>query len=217
MYGFADQHKNDLLATLHVAQTLSPEHLTVYEIRTNMLHGVATKSLSARNTQYHLLRRYIKKAGYDMKLGANTASRINDDGVSSYLHLRMTENGSYKGFGIAAQSKSKIGLSYNVGKNCTTLNECLKQDTFERGGDTYLLPPREMLAKYIAICGYCGRFRLSKMNEILGENALAAFHDEFNFLTNYRYLRIKNGVTYLTRKGFSCYGAILSLFYPTLE
>ena len=217
MYGFVDQRKDDLLATLSVAQLLDPEHLTVYELRTNMLHDIDIKGLSARNAQYHLLRRYIKEAGYDMQLGANTASRISDDGVSSYLHHRMTGNGSYKGFGIAAQSKSRIGLSYNIGKNCKSLKKCLEQDTFEQGGDTYLLPPHEMLAKYLAICGYCGRFRLSKMNEILGVDALTAFHDEFDFLTKHKYLRIKNDIAYLTRKGFSCYGAIFSLFYPAHE
>lgn len=215
MYGFAEQRTNDLLATLFIPKVLKPEHLTVYELRTNMLRDYDIKSVGARNSQYKTLRHFITgQLGYDMPLAANTASLIGDDGVSSYLRHRMTGNGSYKGFGIAAQSKSRKGLSYNIGKTRKPLARCMEQNSFELGGDIYNLPPREMLAKYMAICGYCGRFRLSKIQEILGEDPCEAFKEEFDFLLANKYLRIKGDTVQFTQKGFLCYGAILSLFYP---
>lgn len=215
MYGFAEQRTNDLLATLVIPKVLKPEHLTVYELRTNMLLDYCIKSSGVRNSQYKTLHHHITgQLGYDMPFSANTASLIGDDGVSSYLKHRMTGNGSYKGFGIAAQSKSRKGLSYNIGKARKTLAKCIEQDSFELGGDVYDLPPKEMLAKYVAICGYCGRFRLSKMQEILGEDPREVFKEELDFLIANKYLRIKGDTVQFTPKGFQCYGAILSLFYP---
>lgn len=215
MYGFANQTADDLLSTLSIANELRPEHLTVYELRTNMLQDYDVKSLEVRNMQYLTMHHHItRQMGYDMPIGANTASLVGDEGVSSYLKHRMTGGGSYKGFGIAAQSKSRKGLSYNIGKTRKPLAKCLEQDSFETGGDIYYLPPQEMLAKYIAICGYCGRFRLSKMQNILGEDPCEAFKDEFHFLIANKYLRIKGDTVQFTTKGFQCYGTILSLFYP---
>ena len=129
----------------------------------------------------------------------------------------MIANGSYKGFGIAAQSKTKQGLSYNIGKNNEGLQHCLSQETFERCGDTYLLPPQEMLAKYLAICGYCGYFDLRIVESILHEDPLSKFSAVFDFLTKNQYISIENGTVCITQSGFKYYGPIMSLFYPMIN
>lgn len=217
MYGFPDQTEADIRATMEVVKRLRPEHLTFYELRTNMLAASPTTSAEQRYQQYNLLYELAVDLGYSGQFGKNTFSRINDFGLSSYLHHRMIENGTYKGFGIAAQSKSKNGLSYNIGKVNESLQHCLSQKTFEMGGDTYLLPPQEMLAKYLAICGYCGYFDLRIVESILHEDPLLKFSAVFDFLTKNQYISIKNGIVFITQSGFKYYGPIMSLFYPMIN
>ena len=217
MYGFPDQTEADIIATMEVIKRLSPEHLTFYELRTNMLAACPTSSAEQRYQQYNLLYELAVDMGYCGRFGRNTFSRINDLGLSSYLHHRMIGNGSYKGFGIAAQSKNKHGLSYNIGKNREGLQQCLSQETFEKGGDTYLLPPQEMLAKYLAICGYCGYFDLRIVDSIIHDDPLLKFSAVFDFLTKNQYISIKEDKAYITQSGFKYYGPILSLFYPIIN
>jgi len=124
----------------------------------------------------------------------------------------MIENGSYKGFGIAAQSKSREGVSYNIGKNGETLEACLRQEHFE-GGDTYLLPSSEILGKYLAISGYHGQFDLAIMGKIIRKDPLENFAHVFDFLLKTNLVEISDQQVSFTPKGFKHYGAVLSLFY----
>ena len=153
MYGFVNQTKEEIEATMKVVGRLMPEHLTVYELRTNMLNWYPIASAEQRFEQYSYLYDLIKELGYQGRFGMNTFSLIGDYGLSSYLQHRMIKNGSYKGFGIAAQSKNDTGISYNIGKNGESLECCLSKNTFEEDGDSYILPPRELLSKYVAISG----------------------------------------------------------------
>ena len=98
-----------------------PEHLTVYELRTNMLSRYPIAIAEQRFEQYSYLYDLITGLGYKGRFGMNTFSLIGDYGLSSYLQHRMMKNGSYKGFGIAAQSKNNTGISYNIGKNGESL------------------------------------------------------------------------------------------------
>ena len=217
MYGFPNQTEQDIRSAIEMVKELLPEHLTIYEYRTNMLKGATPADLDTRYAQYNQLFQHISEMGYSGHFGSNTFSLIGDDGLSSYLRHRMIENGSYKGFGISAQSKNQKGLSYNVGKRGEALNDCMAASTYEVGGDTYILPPQEMLAKYLAISGYYGKFRLSKMKEIIGNDPTAVFNKEFEYLLNRRLIAIDNDWISITKEGFKCYGAAVSLFYPSLN
>lgn len=214
MYGLPNQSKEDITTVMAIVKELMPEHITIYEYRTNMLKGDMPSDVDTRYMQYSQLFNLISDLNYDGHFGGNTFSRISDDGLSSYLHHRMIENGSYKGFGIAAQSKICNGLSYNIGKGGKTLKDCMAHDTFEADSQTYILPPQEMLAKYLAISGYYGKFRLSKMNDIIGHNSMKAFKSEFEYLLNNKMIAIDHDWISITKEGFKYYGAILSLFYP---
>jgi len=214
MYGFPQQHSNDVKATMRFVKELMPEHITIYELRPNMLTHHATISAEARFQQYLLLFSLISQLGYQGIFGGNTFSRVGDLGLSSYICNRMIDNGSYKGFGIAAQSKSHEGVSYNIGKNGETLESCLQRGTFE-GGDTYVLPPTEMLGKYLAICGYHGQFDLNIMQKIIGKDPLEEYAAVFHFLQKAKLIEIDENKVSFTRKGFQHYGAILSLFYKS--
>jgi oxygen-independent coproporphyrinogen-3 oxidase len=216
MYGFSNQTEKDIVSVINIVKELMPEHLTLYEYRTNMLKGATPADIETRYLQYNQLFNHITNLRYSGHFGGNTFSLIGDDGLSSYLRHRMIENGTYKGFGISAQSKNRSGLSYNIGKRGENLTDCMKLGTFETGGDTYLLPPNEMLAKYIAISGYYGKFRLSKMTEILGVDARISFAKEFDYLLIKDMITINNDWVTITNKGFKYYGAVLSLFYPNV-
>ena len=213
MYGFVNQTKEEIEATMKVVERLMPEHLTVYELRTNMLSRYPIATAEQRFEQYSYLYNLITRLGYKGRFGMNTFSLIGDDGLSSYLQHRMMKNGSYKGFGIAAQSKNDTGISYNIGKNGESLKCCLSQNTFEKDGDSYRLPPRELLSKYVAISGYCGMIDLFVMEKILHSDPSMVFEKELDFLLNNQYIEKDGTMLYLTPKGFLHYGAVLSLFY----
>ena len=213
MYGFFNQTKEEIEATMKVVERLMPEHLTVYELRTNMLNRYPIATAEQRFEQYSYLYDLITRLGYKGRFGMNTFSLTGDNGLSSYLQHRMMRNGSYKGFGIAAQSKNDTGISYNIGKNSESLDCCLSKNTFEKGGDSYKLPPRELLSKYVAISGYCGMVDLSVMEKILHSDPNMVFEKELDFLLNNQYIEKNGSMLYLTPKGFLYYGAVLSLFY----
>ena len=213
MYGFFNQTKEEIEATMKVVERLMPEHLTVYELRTNMLNRYPIATAEQRFEQYSYLYYLITRLGYKGRFGMNTFSLTGDNGLSSYLQHRMMRNGSYKGFGIAAQSKNDTGISYNIGKNSESLDCCLSKNTFEKGGDSYKLPPRELLSKYVAISGYCGMVDLSVMEKILHSDPNMVFEKELDFLLNNQYIEKNGSMLYLTPKGFLYYGAVLSLFY----
>ena len=213
MYGFVNQTKEEIEATMKVVGRLMPEHLTVYELRTNMLNRYPIASAEQRFEQYSYLYELIKELGYNGRFGMNTFSLIGDEGLSSYLQDRMMKNGAYKGFGIAAQSKNDTGISYNIGKNGESLECSLSKNTFEKGGDSYRLPPRELLSKYVAISGYCGMIDLSVMEEILHSDPNIVFEKELGFLLDNEYIEKNGTMLYLTPEGFLHYGAVLSLFY----
>lgn len=214
MYGFPNQTEQDIIAVMDIVKELMPDHLTIYEYRTNMLEGATPSDTDTRYLQYSQLFNLILDLRYVGHFGGNTFSLIKDYGLSSYLQHRMIENGAYKGFGIAAQSKTPDGISYNIGKGGETLNDCMAHDTFEANSHIYLLPSQEMLAKYLAISGYYGRFRLSKMSEITGHNPLTVFSKELKYLLYKELITIDNDWVSITKEGFKYYGVILSLFYP---
>ena len=182
-------------------------------LRTNMLNRYPIASAEQRFEQYSYLYDLIKELGYKGRFGMNTFSLIGDYGLSSYLQHRMMKNGAYKGFGIAAQSKNDTGISYNIGKNGESLECCLSKNTFEKDGDSYILPPRELLSKYVAISGYCGMTDLSVMEKILHSDPNMVFEKELAFLLNNHYIEKNGTMLYLTPEGFLHYGAVLSLFY----
>ena len=125
----------------------------------------------------------------------------------------MIDFTSYKGFGIAAQSKSNEGISYNIGKNYENFETCLKDNCFFCE-DTYILPREEMLAKFVAVSGYFGKIKLDVMEKILNENPLEHFKEQINFLSSKKLIKIKNNNIIISPKGFKYYGAVLAMFYP---
>lgn len=212
MYGLNTQTKKDLKDTLENIKILNPEQVTLYEMRYNMI-SAAQIDRKRMYSFYKYLYRKLIKMGYCADFGQNTFSKDNKDkGVSSYLRYRMINNISYKGFGISAQSKSRHGISYNIGKTRKSLNECLKNKTFSIE-DNYVLSNDELLAKYIAISLYYGKFNLDIMSEIIHSDASKYFNSELEYLKKKKLIQTKNNIVSLTKKGFKYYGAIGALFY----
>ena len=120
---------------------------------------------------------------------------------------------NYKGFGISAQSKADNGIAYNVGKTPKSLEQCLRQGTFNYE-DTYILPKQEMVAKYIAVSGYYGKFDLEIMSKILKQDACCYFKNQIEFLERKKYIKLQDNIIKITPKGFKHYGAVLAMFYP---
>lgn len=212
MYGIPKQNMIDIENSIKIVDILKPHQVTLYEMRYNMVTLKNQFSKEQLYKYYTVFYNAFIDMEYCATFGQNTFSKTNDLGLSSYLKYRMIDNISYKGFGISAQSKSKVGLSYNVGKLKNTFEECIKQGTFKEE-DIYVLPKEELLAKYIMVSLYYGKFKLSIMKDILKEDPLQKYQTEFAYLLQNKYIEIIEDMVCLTKEGFQYYGAIGALFW----
>lgn len=213
MYGFAGQTELTLHNTLHVIELLHPEQVTLYEMRYNqnaLPHtDITRETLFA---QYTALYEGLCALGYQAPFGRNTFTVCDDAGVSSYLHRRMLDGKPYKGFGIAAQSMSDKGISYNSLKS--SKDRYLPAYDAITEEDVYLLPPEEIAAKFVSVSLYSGQFSLHALSTLLGTDAAAYYAAELAFLETRELLtRGDDGICHLTRSGFLYYGAAAALFW----
>lgn len=217
MYGLKGQTREAISADLETISALHPQQVTLYELRTNMINEKDVTSKSVLFEQYSKYYNGLIDLGYKARFGENAFSiDENDRGLSSYLRSRMLDGVSYKGFGISAQSMSRSGISYNVGKGNKDIRNILPLATYE-SGDTYLLPSKELASKYIAIGAYNGSISLKHLSEILGEDASEVYKKEIDHCVNNKLLAKVNDNLVITHKGFEHYGAVFSLFYSKME
>ena len=213
MYGLPGKTASDALADLHWIKELAPEQVTLYEFRPNMLSGEDYPHADERYEQYCILFDGLQTLGYAGLFGANTFSLDGADlGVSSYLRSRMCDGVPYKGFGVSAQSMSAAGVSYNTGKGAKNLSGILGQGSLPEEY-TYRLPREELLAKYICISAYYGRFSLTTASSILGRDYMKDRMGILRFLQKENLISIHDGLVSITREGFRHYGAVFSFLY----
>lgn len=214
MYGLRQQALRDIENDIRLIERLSPQQVTLYELRANMLKSKYLQSKSLLFESYSLFYDALRGLGYHARFGQNTFSRNPDDkGLSSYLRHRMIDFLPYKGFGISAQSMSKTHISYNEGKLAANIRNLLAADAY-RASFTYELPPSEMLAKYVAVSGYYGSFSVATADKILGRSFLELFRSPLAFCREEGLLTVDGDSVTITRSGFMNYGAVFSLFYP---
>ena len=212
MYGFQGQNEASIGRDLELIGHLRPRQVTLYELRTNMLTSNASLSKEELYDQYSQYYDGITGMGYKGRFGQNTFSMdADDEGVSSYLRERMINGASYKGFGMSAQSMSRAGVSYNVGKLSKNPMQALNDSGYQEEY-TYLLPSKELVAKYMAISAYNGSF---SVNRLLALGIGKDFLDErLGFCFSQGLLSMgENDRIVITKKGFAHYGAVFSLFY----
>lgn len=213
MYGLKGQTTETLQKDLQTISYLNPDQVTLYELRTNTTHECTHMSKEELHDAYTLLYNGLTAMGFHAHFGQNTFSKNSlDMGVSSYLRSRMLEGVAYKGFGISAQSMNSQGVSYNTGKSSSAIRSLIANDSFPEEY-TYVLPPQELAAKYIAIGAYSGSFSLHRLTEILGQDVTGYYKEQLDFCLTEGYLEILEGRVYVTPKGFRYYGALFSLFH----
>lgn len=212
MYGLQGQDQASISRDLELIDHLSPQQVTLYELRTNMLAIQTTCTKEELFAQYSQYYEGLMSMGYHGRFGQNTFSLDTEDyGVSSYLRERMLNGASYKGFGLAAQSMSTVGVSYNKGK----LSRDPKQDLNTIGYSeeyTYLLPAQELASKYLAISAYNGSFSTDRLLEIGIDRE--SLDNKLDFCIKQGLLtQSSDNRVYVTKDGFKYYGALFSLFY----
>ena len=213
MYGFEGQTPRDFESTIRAIELLRPEQVTLYETRYNMntLPHVGV----TRETNYSLysfLYDRLSELGYMARFGQNAFSFMADEGVSSYLCRRMFDGTPYKGFGASAQSMSEKGLSYNALKGFDGDKFPRLEEISEK--DIYRLPGEELVAKYVAVALYGGKFHLPVVSRLLGADACVHYAAELDYLIGGDYITVDAyGWCFVTRRGFREYGAIAALFW----
>ena len=215
MYGLVGQNEKSIIEDISILQTLHPEQITFYELRTNMIGGNALEK-HQRYRLYSLLWEGVHNMGYIGRFGQNTFSLNDSDfGTSSYLRHRMIDGSSYKGFGMSAQSMSQSGISYNIGKLSKHTSQYMERDSYIEEY-TYALPVKERLAKFISISAYSGSLSLKNMSRILGRDAQTIFDQQIQFVLQEGLFVKKNNTLYITQQGFKHFGASFALFYYSL-
>ena len=213
MYGLKGQTVDSLSQDVLILKCLQPEQITLYELRTNMIREENHMTKDELYHSYSFLYDALRDLGYYARFGQNTFSKSKKDiGVSSYLRERMMNAGTYKGFGISAQSMSSHGVSYNIGKLQTSFRDLLAMKSYKEEY-VYQLPPKELASKYIAIAAYNGSFSLKKLSEILKCDAKKYYSNQLEFCFSHGYIEISNERVIVTPLGFKYYGALFSLFY----
>lgn len=137
-------------------------------------------------------------------------------GMSSYLKSRMVFGTQYKGFGISAQSMSRYGISYNVGKGSNNINNLILSSKTYESYKYYKLPKSELLSKFIAISGYSGRIYTPVADSLTEFGSfMEEFEEEINFLRNKKLITVDfiRRTIDITEEGYKYYGAVFSLFY----
>lgn len=216
MYGFQGQNEVSIGRDLELIGHLRPHQVTLYELRTNMLTSNASLSKEELYDQYSRYYDGITGMGYKGRFGQNTFSmNADDEGVSSYLKERMINGASYKGFGLSAQSMSCAGVSYNVGKLSKDPMQALNDNGYQEEY-TYLLPPKELAAKYMAISAYHGSFSVNKLLEFGIDKVFLDERLDFCFSQGLL-SKGENDRIVVTKKGFVHYGAVFSLFFEESE
>ena len=212
MYGLGGQDVSSIDRDLEIISILQPQQITLYEMRDNMVKSGMHYSKENLYLQYSLYYKGLESLGYVSRFGQNTFSKDPDDlGLSSYLRTRMINRASYKGFGLSAQSMSSSGLSYNIGKLDEAPESFLNEKTFSERY-TYILPSKEMAAKYLAISAYYGAFSKDNL-ACLGVDD-ETFRERLDFcLENDLLCDSGDGLIHITPKGFKHYGAVFSLLY----
>lgn len=211
MYGLKGQTKDNCLRDLEWIKSLNPEQVTLYEFRPNMSTGGAGLSKEELFGLYKVLYDGIIGLGYRGELGSNTFSKDADDrGLSSYLRSRMYEGVAYKGFGLSAQSMSREGVSYNLGKGMKRLDSILGAESFPEEY-TYLLPRDEVFAKFAAIAAYGGEMSIDVASRLLGRDMMADRGDVIRWLEAEEMISVDGECIRITEKGFKYYGAVFSL------
>ncbi len=211
MYGLEGQDNFAIQQDLALISRLAPQQITLYELRTNMISAEKVCDKEELYAQYSQYYEGLTALGYKARFGQNTFSvDATDHGVSSYLRERMLNASSYKGFGMAAQSMSPYGLSYNVGKSHETLDSLLALDSYPEEY-TYRLPKSQLAAKYMAISAYNGSFSLNRLKTF--DVCDDSFYKTLDFCISSGLLEIDGATQVLvTPKGFVHYGALFSLF-----
>ena len=212
MYGLDGQDETSIAQDLALIDHLHPQQVTLYELRTNMLASQVAFTKEALFAQYSQYFEGLTGMGYQGRFGQNTFSlSAEDQGVSSYLRERMLNGASYKGFGLSAQSMSRAGVSYNLGKLSSDPRRDLNPNGYS-AAYTYLLPAREWAAKYLAISAYHGSFSPNKLLE-MGIDP-ASLDDTLEFCFSQGLLtRSDDDRVVVTKEGFKYYGAVFSLFF----
>lgn len=213
MYGLQGQNEDTIGQDLELIKYLAPQQVTLYELRTNMISNKFVCSKIELFEQYSQFYDGLTAMGYQGRIGQNTFSLYPDDhGVSSYLRERMLNGSSYKGFGLSAQSMSKVGLSYNLGKSQVPSKFVVDKQECYPEEYTYLLPQQELASKYLAISAYHGSFSLPRLMDFGISREVIQRALDFCISEGLMKEGDDNRM-YVTHKGFKYYGALFSLFY----
>ena len=208
MYGINNITKDDLKNTIDFVKSLNIEQVTVYEMRYNMVNLLPQKTRDEIIDEYDYLYNLILNAGFNGRYGCNTFSKLDDEGVSSYLKYRM-DGYFYKGFGPSAQSMTNIGISYNKFKSNINKDDLLSSETFENG-DVYELPKNELFAKLVCISLYRCKINIDTIERLYN---IKISKEKIKKLGDLIFIKDNN--IYITKKGYKYYAAIGKFLYES--
>lgn len=221
MYGFAGQDDSEVEATMKHVLDIDPDFVTVYPVRYKWTI-IEARALQVQREkyarQYKLIIDMMEDAGYDIRPGKNTCSKLPwNDGLSDYLHHRVLHGLPYLGFWLWAQSFHPWNnLYYNHGAHIKHNWEYIRQVSqwLFPIQDAHHLSREAAMGKMIAISFFYGWIHLESFEKIFGISLETAFPEEIVFIKEHGLMELlPDGILQLTQKWMMNYSGVISLFY----
>jgi oxygen-independent coproporphyrinogen-3 oxidase len=222
MYGFANQTVDQVRSSIEHVVSLDPEFVTLYRMRykrTKVEKNAWKVELEWVHDQYMLAKYMLANAGYEMRHGKNTFSKMSgNDGLSDYLHHRVERATPYLGFGMWAQSFSAFwSLAYNgwsIVKHPDHYYKYLNEGKLPIESAHHLSREASM-AKMISVSFYSGGIHQESFRETFGISLEEAFPQEVEFVIENGYMvnDEKYGTLQLTELWAKYMSGVIALFY----
>jgi len=218
MYGLPGEDRSGWAESVKTVTSLMPEHVSIYEARyndTEIRDRENEVNWESTLWMYDHAHEALTAAGYRGEYGTSAYTLLpSDRGLSSYLQSRTEDYTAYIGTGAGSQSMTGKHISYNAAKSDNSIEGYIAAIN-DRGPfqDFYILPPGEILAKYLSVSFYFGDFFPRKLEARTGICIEKHFREELEFLKTKNFIRTEGGRIFLTGEGYRHYHGIVPLFY----
>ncbi len=217
IFGLPSQSEEDWKSNLNYVISLSPTSITTYDCLYSRAGRSFSKSVTLP-TMKHYGRLYdigynlLRESGYHADYGSVNFSKISGEtGTSEYFEGRLLDGKNYLGLGNYSTSLNGNVWYFNVLKTGHYIDQVSLSNP--PIGDYYLLPVREMMAKYILSSLNYGIIDTERFSMRFQCSFERMFTPQLEFAVNSGWIEQKNNLWKIKEGEFKNISFLRSLFY----